>query len=79
MILLVLERAAREDSPGHPILRILEAMRVVQVFVAERLRRFKEIGVCLLLFANDILQRAVFPTRFKHHLDETNKLCYTAS
>ncbi len=51
VVLVVLERAAGDDLPGHPLLRhLLEAMRVIQVFVAECLRRFKQIGVGLLLF-----------------------------
>lgn len=60
VVLVVLERAAGDDLPGHPLLRhLLEAMRVVQIFVAERLRRCKEISVGLLLFVQDLLQRAV--------------------
>ena len=43
-----LQEILQEEQQAYADL--LEAMRVVQVFVAERLCRFKEIGVGLLLF-----------------------------
>lgn len=60
VILVVLKRIAREESPGDPLLRhVLEVMGVVEVIVAERLCRCQQIGVSLLLFAQDLLQRAL--------------------
>src|ERR1051326_9552193 len=56
VVLVMLERVAGDQLPGSPLLRhVLEALRVIQVLVAQHLYCFEECSVCLMLFVDDVV------------------------
>lgn len=62
--LVMHEQVVCEELPREPVFwHLLEALGSVQVFIAQHLSCFKEIGVAVLLPRKDLLQRtlAVLP------------------